>query len=354
MPSILAALHKTPNRLHLRPTRHAVVVVIDGLGMQNLMSRAGHARFLNSTVNVDNTIDAGFPTTTASALTTLVTGVFPGEHGMVGYRVRGEDGVIRNQLTGWGPEMKAELWQRSSTVFETAAGEGIVSCAIGHKRYETSGLTQAILRGASYVSASKLIERFEIAYECCQQPERSLSYVYCSELDQIGHEKGWTNSEWTQTLEEIDNALLSVFHTLPKESALFVTADHGMVDVEIESHMFYGEHPHLLKYVSDVGGEPRCLQLYLKDASYADEVIRIWQETYGKYAWVVGKQEVFEQKWFGPQVHEDVRPRIGDVLVAAKEEYAFYRDASSEGTSMKGQHGSLTGHERQVPFLRFE
>ena len=59
--------------------------------------------------------------------------------------------------------------------------------------------------------------------------------------------------------------------------------------------------------------------------------------------------------WFGPTMHPDVLPRIGDVLVAARKRVAYYdsRDTRSTGRNMVGQHGSLTADETRVPLLRF-
>ena len=102
MPSCLAALVGSHETLDLGHPSKIVVVVVDGLGTHPLLARAGHARTLASQVTRATTIGAGFPSTTASALTTLTTGVLPGTHGMVGYAVldAAHDRVV-NQLTGW-------------------------------------------------------------------------------------------------------------------------------------------------------------------------------------------------------------------------------------------------------------
>ncbi|MGA9869548.1 MAG: alkaline phosphatase family protein, partial [Rhodococcus sp. (in: high G+C Gram-positive bacteria)] len=84
------------------PATSAIVFVIDGLGAANLAARSGHARFLTSMSTKKHVARTVFPSTTASALTSLLTGSLPGEHGIVGYRARvpGTDRVA-NQLRGW-------------------------------------------------------------------------------------------------------------------------------------------------------------------------------------------------------------------------------------------------------------
>ena len=53
-------------------------------------------------------------------------------------------------------------------------------------------------------------------------------------------------------------------------------------------------------------------------------------------------------------VDDVVRPRIGDVLVAARQSIAYYDDRVTDTSSQKmvGQHGSLTSEERTVPLIR--
>ena len=75
--------------------RQIVLLVLDGLGAEQLHERAGLAPTLPAAVGTAMTSVA--PSTTACALTTLVTGRVPAEHGVVGYRVA-LDGEVMNVL----------------------------------------------------------------------------------------------------------------------------------------------------------------------------------------------------------------------------------------------------------------
>ena len=70
-------------------------------------------------------------------------------------------------------------------------------------------------------------------------------------------------------------------------------------------------------------------------------------------AWVMTRDEAIGAGLFGV-VDDEVRPRIGDVLVAARGRTAYYddREADKRPQKMVGQHGSLTDEERTVPLLR--
>ena len=105
--SSLSALHGQSNPLDLGPVKRAAVLVVDGLGAHNLRGVSGHARWLSARwASRGLSADAGFPSTTASALTTLTTGVEPGQHGIAGYTLRDPDsGVLINHLKSWRPHV---------------------------------------------------------------------------------------------------------------------------------------------------------------------------------------------------------------------------------------------------------
>ncbi|WP_193787066.1 alkaline phosphatase family protein, partial [Leucobacter japonicus] len=70
----------------LPAARSFVMVVVDGLGHANLTAVKGHAPTLARLQR--RRIETVAPSTTGAALTTLTTGALPGEHGLIGYRIR--------------------------------------------------------------------------------------------------------------------------------------------------------------------------------------------------------------------------------------------------------------------------
>ncbi len=341
----------------LPTVNNAVLVLIDGLGADVLKSSAGHARMLAGAMTSKSVIDSGFPTTTASALTTLTTGVRPGQHGMVGYSVldAAHDRVV-NQLSGWDDRIDPETWQRVPTLFETASAHGFDPVAIGQARYKSSGFTRAVLRGARYVSAASVADRIAAATkEIATGGPSKLVYVYIPELDQIAHAYGWRSGKWTSALESVDAAVRDLVSALGVGDGLLVTADHGVLDVPPHSHVLVdGE---LLDGVRFMAGEPRCLQLYFEpDASDEKRAATLarWREIEGDRAWVATRAEAVAAGWFG-EVSSDVLPRIGDILVAARKGIAYYdgREKNQVGRGMVAQHGSWSPGEVRVPLIRF-
>jgi predicted AlkP superfamily pyrophosphatase or phosphodiesterase len=333
------------------------VVLADGLGISSLRARAGHARFLTSLLTKTSVVDGVFPATTAAGIASLTTGVSPGRHGLVGFRVRdaARDRVV-NQLTGWDAGMQPETWQREPTVFERAAESGIPSFAIGPKRYAVSGFTQAVLRGARYVSAESLADRFEAARHLLDTAPRALVYLYVPELDVAAHAYGWESGRWLAELEGLDAAVSRFSAGLKADEGLLFTADHGVLDVPATKHVLFDTVPELVADVRHIGGDPRCVQLYLEPgmgAESAGSLAETWRAVEGERAWVFTREEAVEAGLFG-QVVPEVLPRIGDVIVAARKLIAYYdsREPNQSARNMVGQHGSLTDEELRVPLIR--
>ena len=81
--------------------RVVIVVLIDGMGLELLRARRAYTPFLRSVGQHLRPGSAGFPSTTANSLSSLGTGMLPGGHGIMGYRLLDpESGEVFNQLTG--------------------------------------------------------------------------------------------------------------------------------------------------------------------------------------------------------------------------------------------------------------
>lgn len=330
----------------------AVLVVIDGLGAVSLRGHAGHARSLTAAMTKKDIAQTVFPTTTAAALTSLTTGVWPGEHGLVGYRVRDpERDVLVNQLSGWETDGLDPLsWQGAPTVFERASAAGRETFAVGLSAYAHSGFTRATLRGATFVPAATPEERVEVAYSLAEEHPGSLVYCYLPEVDKAGHKYGVASAEWVAALERIDGALAL---RIPPRVGVIVTSDHGMVDVPAHRQVVLeAEH---LAGIRHVGGEPRMLHLYTEpDIDAAQVTARLRRDLEGA-ADVLTRDEAVQAGLFGPVLHEQNRGRIGDMLVIATGARALYDGTAEDqrNRGMVGQHGALTPEETRVPFLRF-
>jgi hypothetical protein len=357
MPACLSAITGGENALRLPRASRVVVLLVDGLGAAALKARAGHARTLVSLMTASSVIDSGVPTTTAAALATLTTGTAPGQHGMVGYTVLdpANDRVLK-QLSGWDSKVDPYEWQPMPTVFERATALGLDAVAIGPERYRDSGFSKAVLRGARYLGASSIADRVATVADWLATPGGTgIAYVYIPELDVAGHASGSESPEWITWLETLDSAVRDLSAALGPDDGLIITADHGVVDIAEHNHIMFDESPELVDGIRHVAGEPRCLQLHFEpdaSAEQRDRVVEAWRAAEGSRSWIATRDEAISAGWFG-EVRDEVLPRIGDLLVAARKGIAYYDGRTlGHGHRMVGYHGSWSPEELRVPLLR--
>lgn len=345
----LKAAGADPNRY-----RSVCLVMVDGLG-QSLLNRYGsYAPFLKSARQL-GPLHSAVPSTTVASLTSLGTACPPGYHGMAGYEVKNPStGRVMNQLSGWDKAVSPRDWQPYPTVFERYQNHLDVA-TVSLSKYAGSGLSEAGLRGGRFVHAAGYAARTTLAASLLNSRKPSLVYLYWGEIDQAGHKYGTDSTQWLEQLEELNLALKSLARRLPPHVLLLLTADHGMVDIAPEARIDYSGDSQLLENIELTAGEPRMVQLYLKDKSPAaiQDTLGRWGESWGEKAWVVETEEMFQAGYFGETISDTARARIGDIVVAAREPIALYdmRHYKPHALQMVGQHGSLTAEETQVPLL---
>lgn len=337
------------------PIAGACVLLIDGLGAELLDAYHADAPVLAELRGP--TLTVGFPSTTAAGLAAIGTGCASGGHGLVGYSFRLPDTGVINALRWrphpWGEDLREtvppETVQPLPTTFERAESTGIAVSVISGAEFTGSGLTRAVLRGGRYVGVHALGDLS--AQVNAAVAAGGFCYGYHSELDLLGHLYGPGSPAWRMQLRQIDRLVESVVAALPPGALLAVVADHGMVAVDSEESIDIDSAPTLLDGVSAVGGEPRARHVYTADGA-ADDVLAAWRETLGPRAWVLTRDEAIDAGWFGPVVADRVRPRIGDIVAAARGNAALLRRTVEPGESaLVGHHGSLTRAEQLVPLL---
>lgn len=344
------------NALGLKKTKRVVVIMVDGLGWNQLKSHTGHAPFLRSLFSDGQKLGTGFPSTTATSLSSLATGVTPGEHGMLGYDVvdPAQRRVV-NQLGGWPADLNPEAWQTQPTVFQKVAEHGVHVATVSIPMFAKSALTRASLRGPVFVAANQPMARAKATHNVFDSHRSALVYTYFNELDKTGHKFGVDSSQWRDTLEELDYVIKSLVSRLPEETTVLITGDHGMVDVPESQRIDYSQYPELVEGVELTSGEPRGAQLTFAvetDEAGRQRVKNAWHKEFGTKAWIMTRQEAVERDYFGP-ITDEHQARLGDLMILAAESIAFYdgRRVAPMAFDMVGQHGSLTAGERFVPLL---
>ena len=294
-------------------------------------------------------LHTNFPSTTATSLSTLGTGVLPGIHGMLGYTVRvpRSDNRLLNALK-WDERVDPVMWQKTPTLFERAINNSISVTHVAAKRYEGSGFTQAALRGAKYVGANGIDEMVS-AVALALKPQPSFVYTYLNTLDSAGHSDGVGSDKWLTALQQVNDFILKVIESVPKQTRVWVTSDHGMVNST--QQVVLGEDNKLLENVSLIGGEPRARHIYLTAGSEQESITQ-WREFFGNKASIFSKPEAIASGLFGQVVSEDANDRMGDLIAIPNNDLIIIDPARvREESSMVGHHGGLTDIEVQIPLL---
>ncbi len=329
------------------------VVLIDGLGWNALRARPEDAPYLTSLLGNEGSraITSVFPTTTPIALTSLGTGLSPGEHGIVGLLLRlQEDGRVVDTLAN-PAQVDMRALQPRPTAFERAAAAGVEVTRIGPRHFDGAGLSEAGLRGGQYAGAESVGELVAATFDAVRRGERALAYVYLGTLDATGHRRGCTSAAWAHELTHLDLVVEQIANAVPAGSALVVTSDHGMVDVPFENRWDVADTPSLADGVEVVAGDLRGVHVHTRPGASAD-VLAAWRATLGADFWVLPRDEAIEIGLYGP-VLEHAYPRIGDVVALANDAHAVVdsRVMSPGLLALVGLHGSVTDDELLVPLL---
>jgi len=352
--SVLASLGVpgSGNPLGLAAAGRVCVLLVDGLGWDLLRSHRSVAPVMAGLMETGCWLTAGFPSTTATSLGSLGTARPPGQHGLLGYQVRvPETGQLLNALR-WDKAVDPVAWQPGPTVFERCAAAGVSAIRVAAGAFRDSGLSVAAMRGADYRAAGTLGALVARTMSALAEGRRALVMAYTGDLDATGHAWGCTSPAWRFQLGYVDRLVEQLVAVLPAGTALYVTADHGMVDVPASERIDADTVPELRDGVALLAGEGRARHVYAVPGAAAD-ALACWQATLGDNAWVVSRAEAVEAGWFG-SVAPLAEARIGDVIAAMRGRSAVVAtQAEPRESALVGMHGSLTPAEQRVPLLGY-
>ncbi|MGV8910401.1 MAG: alkaline phosphatase family protein [Propionicimonas sp.] len=334
--------------LGLPDAHRYLLVLIDGLGWHQLNDHAAQAPFLAGLA--ERWITAGVPSTTATSITSIGTGLPPGGHGIAGYSFWYPPARTVLNTLRWPADLSGLDVQPQLTYLERLAGAGVRTSTIAPAHFAGSGLTTAALRGPAFLPVLNERDwrrRVELAVQATATGERTFGYFYERQLDHAGHVHGMGSPQWLTELAAADALAAALRAALPDDVRLVITGDHGMVNVPADRRLVVEDEPDLLADVTALAGEGRFRQLMTLRPV---EVARRWQERLGQGAWVRTRAEAFEEGWFG-EVQPRLADRFGDVLVAMADDGAVMTRTLPRELDLVGMHGSLTPAELAVPLL---
>jgi predicted AlkP superfamily pyrophosphatase or phosphodiesterase len=321
-----------------------VLLILDGLGSEQLNDRAGMAPVLTS--GVGGPITSVAPSTTACALTSLATGRTPAEHGVVGYRVAHGDKVMN--ILQWTVDGVDVRMQEPAPAFQPCpafpGAPGPVPVVTRHD-FGPTGFTAAYLGNAE-------LHRWHTPAGLVTGVRKLVAaghrfvWAYYEGIDKVAHARG-LGEYYDDELVATDRLVADVLGALPRGAALVVTADHGQVEVGASVEVL-GEK--LMRNTTVISGEGRFRWLHVRPGS-VDEVAAVATDLYGDIAWVRTKAQMTEEGWLGGIPSPTVAARLGDVALVPFAPTAFLDPADTGELRLLARHGSLTPAEMLVPLL---
>jgi len=334
-----------------------VLLVIDGLGADWLAQHSPAGLLRRHLVGTMTTV---FPSTTATAITSFLTGDGPLQHGLTGwYTWFSELACVMTVLPGV-PRYGGVSYRKAGidprrlfghqSVFARIRTRGLV---VSPNRIARSDYNLAHVGPAQVVPYADLHDLFRQTARALRR-DRVPKYVYCywPELDAIGHHDGMGSAAAIAHLRVLEQALTDfLVGVAGTDTLVLVTADHGQVDTGPADLIDLADHPDLADCLAlPLCGEPRAAFCYLR-AGREGRFLDYCRDPLGDLVEVHASPDLVAAGYFGlgrphPRFHE----RVGDYCLLPQG-HRILRQALpfEEPKTLIGQHGGLTRTELLVP-----
>ena len=328
-----------------RGAERLVLLVLDGLGWNQMIAHRHLLPVLSGFSG--GAVMSVVPSTTATALTSLTTGLDPASHGLVGWRMLLGDAVMN--VLRWVDDDGADLRRRHEPRLVQSCPPflGMRVPVLSRAELEGTGFTGAHLAG-TIPRGWRLSSSLPMGIRSAVEDGHTFVYAYYDGIDKIAHERGF-GEYYDAELRAADHLVAEVINVLPTDAVLLVTADHGQVMV---GDATIAPDAALMQSVAYQSGEGRFRWLHLRQGASGD-ALSIAREKYGDIAWVVERDRVIDEGWFGPRVSDVARRRMGDVALVPYADVSFSDPLDSGPFVLQCRHGSLTPEEMDVPLLAF-
>ena len=347
--------------------RNVVVLLLDAMGMSILEKHLDKDGFFRS--HVAGAYSSVYPPTTVAATTSVFTGLYPNEHGWLGWDVyfpqvgknitvfRNTDQMVeKKDAKPEGTDSDGNpVWPWDSVITDVKAADYDVPRTYipyktiidkindaGKKAYFSMPFMPPFPQ-----DPESILARVE---DLCKEPGEKYIYAYWNEPDNTMHRTGTRSDETHEVITALEKQVED-FASRLEDTLLIITADHGHMDSRNVCILDYPEIMQCLERLPSI--EPRTLNLYVKD-EYMDTFPEIFRKNFGDEFLLLTREEVLEDKLFGiGEDREGLEGMIGDYVALAVSELSVF-NTHLEAQLMPGGHAGLTPEEYEIPLIVIE
>jgi len=343
----------------LRKSINVILFVIDGLGYEFLLKNVGNGILKQ---HLQDKITSVFPSTTATGVTTFLTGLAPQQHAITGWFMFVKELGLVTRILPFNPRYGGLALSKTGIDPMVVFNHKPLSARLKAETYYLipqhlfeSDYTTVTSTGAEKYSYQSLDDCLRAVKEIVgNNRNKKFMYVYWSELDSLSHEFGLAGTEVISHLRELDHSILTLVDALKgSSSVLLITSDHGLVDTETMDRISLEEHPELAQTLTlPLCGEPRAAYCYVhpsKARNFRDYV----HAHLGDYCHLYASQDLIRRHFFGLHTPDPrLQDRIGDYVLIMKEHYVLKDFISGEPTHfLRANHGGVSSEEMYVPLI---
>ena len=343
----------------LQRARNIVLMVIDGLGYDFIMAQ-GKGSFFRE--NLKDRVTSVFPATTASGITSLLTGLAPQQHAVTGWFVfLKELGVVSTILpfkprigsgsfSGMGikPEdifLHKSIFEKMKVQSYIVEGSDIIDSAYnsyygkGTKRYAYKTFRGFLRQAKKAVNADN---------------RRKFIFAYWPGFDSLCHKYGPGSRKAKAHFRELDRAVGGFAHSLRgSDTTLIITADHGFLDNDEGHTTLLKDHPDLAECLTlPLSGDARTITCYVRPDRAAE--FEAYVKTTLSHVCDLNKStELVDRGFFGlGKPHPKLWDRIGDYILIMRGGAVMRDELKGEKRKKhKGDHSGVSSEEMYVPLI---
>lgn len=343
----------------LKDSKNIVLIVLDGLGYEYLKDKNS---VLNE--NLRGKITSVFPSTTASAITTFATGAAPQQHAITGWFMHLKELGVVSAILPFNPRMGGRSFTAQGIKVEDILNLKCFSEKIKAHSYTVtyaeimdSDFTKANSK-RSEISGCKTLGGFfrQIRKAIASHAGRKYIYAYWPKFDSISHKYGINSKEAKEHFLEINKKISSFIDDIKgTNTALIITADHGLIDTTKKRMIKLEDHPKLKECLTlPFCGEPRSIYCYVHPSKTKQFEAYI-KDKLNKFCSLRKSEEIIINNYFGSfKPNPRLIDRVGDYILIMKENYIFKDKILKQKEPFHiGNHGGVSKEEMHVPLIVF-